>query len=51
MCPRSVERGARRSEEEQRSKGAKEGVNTRTKITSDEVCSKGCCGLTGLPMY
>lgn len=36
-----------RSEE----RGAKEGVNTRTKNTSDEVCSKGCCGLTGLPMY
>lgn len=32
-------------------RGAKEGRNTASKITSDEVCSEGCCGLTGLPMY
>lgn len=38
---RSKERGAR----------SKEDGSTRRKITSDEECSEGCCGLTGPPMY
>lgn len=32
-------------------RGPSEGGNTTTKITSDEVFSEGCRGLTRLPMY